>query len=114
MRGLTAVAERAPLCSDVSLYHRLSYDTYRLGARLRPSTRWYVLPTWFQQRFSDGNRRDGGTLRILLSPYDIPATTAALGAELSTRVFHSSRPSRGVYFNQIGRASCRERVCQYV
>ena len=97
--GFTAAAARPPLLSDVAIDHRLIYDTYSLGASLRPSTRWYVLPTWYHQRFSDGNQRDGGTLRIRLSPYDIPATTAALGAELSTRVFHSSRPSRGGYFN---------------
>lgn len=97
--GFTAAAERAPLLSDVAIDHRLVYDTYSLGASLRPSTRWYVLPTAYRQTFSDGNRRDGGALRILLSPGDIPDTRAALGAELSTRVFHSSRPSRGVYFN---------------
>jgi hypothetical protein len=97
--GFTAAAERAPLLSDVAIDHRLIYDTYSLGASLRPSTRWYVLPGWYHQTFSDGNRRDGGTLRILLSPHDIPGTTAALGAGLSARIFHSSRPSRGIYFN---------------
>jgi hypothetical protein len=93
--GFTAAAERAPILSD----HRLIYDTYSLGADLRPSARCYVLPTWYHQTFSDGNQRDGGTLRVLLSPYDIPDTATALGAELSTRVFHSSRPGRGIYFN---------------
>jgi hypothetical protein len=97
--GFTAAAERTPILSDVAIDHRLIYNTYSLGVELRPSTRWYVLPTYYRQTFSDGNQRHGGTLRILLSPYDIPDTSAALGAELSTRIFHSSRPVRGVYFN---------------
>lgn len=94
-----AAAERAPILTDLAIANRLIYDTYSLGAHFRPSTHWYVLPTYYHQTFSDGNQRDGGTLRVLISPYDIPDTTAALGAELSTRIFHSSRPSHGIYFN---------------
>jgi hypothetical protein len=97
--GFNAAVERAPLLSVAAIDHRLSYDTFSLGANLRPSTHWYVLPAAYRQEFSDGNRRDGGSLRILLSPCDIPDTKAAVGAELSARAFRSSRPGRGIYFN---------------
>lgn len=97
--SLNAGAERAPIPTDTALADRLIYDVYSLGVSVRPAANWYVLPTYYRQNFSDGNHRDGGTLRILLSPHDIPGTRGAIGAEFSARSFHSSRPSRGVYFN---------------
>lgn len=97
--ALSTGAERAPVPTDIALAHRLIYDVYSIGASLRPAARWYVVPTYYRQNFSDGNHRDGGTLRVLLSPYDIPDTSGAIGAEFSARIFHSSQPSRGVYFN---------------
>ncbi|MEO6171257.1 MAG: hypothetical protein ABIO84_10030 [Lysobacter sp.] len=97
--SVTAAAERAPILTDLAIGDRLIFNTYSLGAAFRPYAHWYVLPTYYRQTFSDGNARDGGTLRILINPYDLPETPAAIGAELSTRVFHSTRPSRGVYFN---------------
>ncbi len=97
--SLSVGAERAPLLTDAAIERRLVGNTSSLAASLRPATAWYVLPTYYRQTFSDGNRRDGGMLRVLLSPRDIPDTAAAIGAELSTRLFHSSQPGRGVYFN---------------
>lgn len=97
--SVNAAAERAPILTDLAIDHRLIYNTYSIGASFRPSTHWYVLPTYYRQTFSDGNQRDGGTLRVLLNPYDIPGTTAAVGADLSTRIFRSSQPSGGIYFN---------------
>ncbi|WP_049623544.1 hypothetical protein [Frateuria defendens] len=97
--SVSAAAERAPILSAPAIDHRLAYDTYSVSTSLRPATHLYVLPTYYRQTFSDGNRRDGGTLRVVLSPYDIPDTRAALGAELSGRIYHSDQPSRGVYFN---------------
>lgn len=92
-------AARAPILTNAAIEGRLIYNTYDLGVSLRPAAHWYVLPDYYRQTFSDGNHRDGGTLRILLSPYDIPGTAGAIGAELSTRIFHDSQPNRGVYFN---------------
>ena len=97
--SLSAGTERAPLLADAAIGRRLVGNTYSLAGSLRATASWYVIPTYYRQTFSDGNRRDGGSLRVLLSPRDIPDTAAALGAQLSTRVFHSSQPSRGVYFN---------------
>ncbi|WP_449426809.1 hypothetical protein [Rhodanobacter umsongensis] len=97
--SLSAAAERAPILTDTAIQQRLIDDTYSIGVSLRPAAPWYVLPTYYRQTFSDGNHRDGGTLRVLLSPFEIPDTAAAIGAELSTRVYHSSQPSRGTYFN---------------
>jgi hypothetical protein len=97
--SLSTAAERAPIPSDRAIAHRLIHDTYSLATSLRPATHWYVVPAYYRQNFSDGNHRDGGSLRVLLSPYDIPGTSGALGAQLSTRLFHASQPSRGVYFN---------------
>lgn len=95
----SAAAERTPILTDLAINQRLIYNTYSLGTSFRPSTHWYVLPTYYRQTFSDRNQRYGGTLRVLLSPYDIPETTAALGAELSARIFRSTRPNQSVYFN---------------
>jgi hypothetical protein len=100
--SLSTGAERAPIPTDTALAERLIYDVYSVGVNVRPAARWYVLPTYYRQTFSDGNRRDGGTLRVLLSPYDIPGTSGAVGAEFSARIFHSSLPSHGTYFNPAG------------
>jgi tetratricopeptide (TPR) repeat protein len=97
--GLSATAARAVVPTVTALAQRLVGNRYALDVSLRPATHWYLLPGAYRQVFSDGNHRDGGSLRLLLSPYDVPNTTAALGAELSTRLFNDSRPSRGVYFN---------------
>lgn len=92
-------AQRAAVPTDTALLQRLIGNRYSLDLSLRPTDRWYVFPGAYRQVFSDGNHRDGGGLRLLLSPYDLPGTRAALGAELSTRLFNDSQPSRGVYFN---------------
>jgi len=97
--SVTAGAERAPVPTDTAIDHRLLYNLFSAGVSLRPAPRLYVLPTYYRQNFNDGNHRDGGVLRVLLSPYDIPGTKAAIGGEFSGRIFHSSEPSRGVYFN---------------
>lgn len=97
--GLTADAARAPVLTDTALAQRLASDTYSLGASLRPGAQWYVLPTYYHQDFSDGNQRDGGSLRLVFSPWDIPDTSGALGAELSSRAYRSTQPSTGTYFS---------------
>jgi hypothetical protein len=97
--AVSAGAERAPLLTDTAIAHRIAYATYSAGATLRPTSHLYLLPTVFQQQFTDGNRRDGGVARLVVSPFDISGTPAALGGQLGVRIFHSSRPSRGVYFN---------------
>lgn len=97
--GLSLGAERAPVLTTAAIAQRIADNTYSLGANLRPAARWYLLPTYYRQTFTDGNQRDGGVLRLLLSPADIPGTAGALGAELSTRLFHSSETGRRAYFN---------------
>ena len=97
--SFTAGAERAPVPTDTAIDHHLLYNLFSAGVSLRPAARLYVLPTYYRQNFNDGNHRDGGALRVLLSPYDIPGTRAAIGGEFSGRIFHSDQPSRGVYFN---------------
>ena len=98
--GLNASAERAPIYTPAALDRHVLYETYVLGVSLRPGAHWYVLPAAYHQDFSDGNRRDGGVLRVLLSPYDLPGTASALGAEFYGRVFRSTRPGGGRgYFN---------------
>ena len=97
--SLDASAERAPILTTLALADRLLFSTYTLGASGRLSDHWSIVPVYFHQEFSDGNTRDGGHLRIVLSPYDIPDTTAALGGQLDVRGYTSSAPSTGIYFN---------------
>jgi hypothetical protein len=97
--GLNASLERAPILTTLALADRLLFSTYTLGASARLSDHWSIVPAYFHQEFSDGNRRDGGHLKIVLSPYDIPHTTSALGAQFDLREYSSSAPSTGIYFN---------------
>lgn len=97
--ALAASVERAAIPTGTALARHLVGNRYAVDLTLRPATHWYLLPGAYRQVFSDGNHRDGGGLRLLLNPYDLTGTRAALGAELSTRLFHDSRPSRGAYFN---------------
>lgn len=97
--SLSAGAERAPLLTDAAIARRVAYATYSVGAMLRPGNHIYLLPTVFQQQFTDGNRRDGGAARLVVSPFDISGTSAALGGQIGVRVFRSSQPWGGIYFN---------------
>jgi len=97
--ALSLGAQRAAVPTGTALAQRLIGNRYTIGLSLRPADRWYLFPGAYRQVFSDGNHRQGGGLRLLLSPYDLPGTRAALGAEVSTRLFNDSQPSRGVYFN---------------
>jgi hypothetical protein len=97
--AVNASLERAPILTTLALADRLLFSTYTLGASARLSDHWSIVPVYFHQQFSDGNRRDGGHFKIVLSPYDIPNTTAALGAQIDLRGYSSSAPSTGIYFN---------------
>lgn len=97
--AVNASLERAPILTTLALADRLLFDTYTLGASARLSDHWSIVPVYFHQDFSDGNRRDGAHLKIVLSPYDIANTTAALGAQIDLRGYSSSAPSTGIYFN---------------
>ncbi|MBU6246654.1 MAG: hypothetical protein KGN77_02765 [Xanthomonadaceae bacterium] len=97
--ALSAGAERAPLLTDAAITRRIAYANYSVGATLRPTDHLYLLPTVFQQRFTDGNRRDGGVARLVISPFDVRGTSAALGGQIGVRVFRSSQPGGGIYFN---------------
>jgi len=97
--AVDASIERAPILTTLALADRLLFDTYTLGASARLSDHWSIVPVYFHQEFSDGNHRDGGHLKIVLSPYDIPNATSALGAQVDLRGYSSSSPSTGIYFN---------------
>lgn len=92
-------AERAPIVTPVTLERGLFYDTYSVGTSVRAADHWMLVPVYFHQEFSDGNQRDGGRIRIVLTPFDIPRSTSALGAELEARAYRSTQPSAGIYFN---------------
>lgn len=97
--GLNAGAERAPLLTTAAIDRHIAYATYSLGANWRPATPLYLLPTLYRQTFTDGNRRDGASARLVLSPLDVSGTPAAIGAQLGVRAFRSSQPGGGAYFN---------------
>jgi hypothetical protein len=97
--GLSIGADRAVVPTVTGLARRLIGTRYTADISLRPTTYGYLFPGAYREVFSDGNHREGGSVRLLLSPHDIPGTTAALGAHVSTRLFNDSRPSRGAYFN---------------
>jgi hypothetical protein len=97
--AVNASLERAPILTTLALADRLLFSTYTLGASTRLSDHWSIVPVYFHQEFSDGNRRDGGHFKVVLSPYDIPNSTSALGAQIDLRGYSSSAPSTGIYFN---------------
>ena len=94
-----ASADRLPIVTPTALAGGLLYSTLSLGTGLRPADHWLLVPVYFHQAFTDDNRRDGGRLRIVLTPFDLPGTTSALGAEIEARAYRSTRPSAGTYFN---------------
>ena len=97
--GVDASIDRAPILTTTALAAHVLFTTYTAGVNLRPLDHLYVIPSYFHQDFSDGNHRDGGVQRLVLSPYDLPDTSTAVGAQLYAREFHSTEPSTGVYFN---------------
>jgi hypothetical protein len=97
--GADASVDRAPILTTTALAARLLVTTYSLGTNLRLTDHIYAIPSYYHQDFSDGNHRDGWVQRLVLSPYDLPGTSTALGAQLYAKEFHSSFPSAGVYFN---------------
>lgn len=94
-----ASAEQLPILTPTALESGLLYGTYSLGASLRPADHAMLVPVYFHQAFSDGNQRDGGRLKIVLTPFEIPASTSALGADIEARAYRSTQPSSGTYFN---------------
>lgn len=97
--AINASAGREPILTTTSLADHILFNTYTFGASVRPADHFYVVPAYFHQDFSDGNHRDGASLRLVLSPYDIPDASTAIGAQVYARLFSSSAPSAGVYFN---------------
>ncbi len=93
-----ASAERLPIVTPAALASSLLYSTFSLGASLRPADHGMVVPVYFHQSFSDGNQRDGGRLKLVLTPFELPASSA-LGADVEARVYRSTQPSAGTYFN---------------
>ena len=94
-----ASADRLPIVTLTALESGLLYGTYSLGASLRPADHALLVPVYFHQTFSDGNQRDGGRLKIVLTPFEIPASTSAVGADIEARAYRSTQPSSGTYFN---------------
>ena len=93
-----ASADRLPIVTPTALASNLLYSTFSLGASLRPADHALVAPVYFHQRFSDGNQRDGGRLKLVLTPFEIPGSSA-LGADIEARAYRSTQPSAGTYFN---------------
>jgi hypothetical protein len=93
-----ASADRLPIVTPTALASSLLYSTFSLGASLRPADHAMVVPVYFHQTFSDGNQRDGGRLKLVLTPFELPASSA-LGADIEARAYRSTQPSAGTYFN---------------
>jgi tetratricopeptide (TPR) repeat protein len=96
---INASFDRSPILTTAAIANRLLFETYTLGGSARIADNVTIDPVVFHQDFSDGNSRDGASLRVVLSPYDLPVPATAVGAQLFARLFHSSQPSTGVYFN---------------
>jgi hypothetical protein len=94
-----ASADRLPIVTPTALESGLLYSTFSLGASLRPADHGMLVPVYFHQTFSDGNQRDGGRLKLILTPFEIPGSTSALGADIEARAYRSTQPSAGTYFN---------------
>lgn len=93
-----ASAERSPIVTPTAIASSLLYSTFSLGASLRPADHGMVVPVYFHQTFSDGNQRDGGRLKLVLTPFEVPGSSA-LGADIEARTYRSTQPSSGTYFN---------------
>jgi hypothetical protein len=96
---INAAFDRSPLLTTAAIANRLLFETYSIGGGARVADNLIIAPALFHQDFSDGNSRNGASLRVVLSPYDLPVPATAIGAQLFARIFHSSQPSTGVYFN---------------
>lgn len=94
-----ASADRVPIVTPMALVSEVLYSTFSLGASVRAADHWLLVPVYYHQVFSDGNQRDGGRLKIVLTPFDIPDSSSALGADLEARAYRSTQPSAGTYFN---------------
>ena len=94
-----ASADRVPIVTPTALASNILYSTFSLGGSLRPADHGMLVPVYFHQTFSDGNQRDGGRLKLILTPFEIPASTSALGADIEARAYRSTQPSAGTYFN---------------
>ncbi|HYM44118.1 MAG TPA: tetratricopeptide repeat protein [Steroidobacteraceae bacterium] len=96
--SLFASGDRVPVITPMALASGVLFSTLSLGASARVTDHWMVVPIYYHQLFSDGNQRDGARLKIVLTPLDMPGASA-LGAELDARIYRSTQPSTGVYFN---------------
>lgn len=96
---INASLDRSPILTTTAIADHLLFETYSVGGGIRVSDNVYVDPALYHQDFSDGNTREGASLRVVLSPYDIPLPASAVGAQIFARIFHSTEPSTGEYFN---------------
>jgi hypothetical protein len=94
-----ASADRVPIVTPAALASELLYSTFSLGSSVRAADHWMLVPVYDHQVFSDGNQRDGARLKVVLTPFDVPDSSSALGAELEARAYRSTQPSTGTYFN---------------
>ena len=97
--GVTASVDRSPIFTTAAVANRVLNTTYAVGGSVRPSDHWNIYIAYNHQDFTDDNHRNGASLRIVLSPFDLSGTNSALGAQILARVFHSSLPSTGFYFD---------------
>jgi tetratricopeptide (TPR) repeat protein len=96
---INAAFDRSPILTTTAIANRLLFETYSVAGGVRVVDNLTIAPALYHQDFSDGNSRNGASLRVVLSPYDLPVPATAMGAQLFARIFHSSQPSTGVYFN---------------
>ncbi len=65
-------AGRQVVDSVSAIQHRLHLDSYVSSADYRVNNSWTVVGAVIYQRFSDGNRKQGGIGRIIFSPQQLP------------------------------------------
>lgn len=97
--GLGASYEHSNILTINAINAHTVYNSYSLVFLARPFEHIYIKPSFFHQSFSDDNIRNGGMLRLIISPYDIYNTNFAIGAELLERRYHASLPYSGLYFS---------------
>lgn len=97
--NVNASAAQKPVLTTAALIRHVLYDDYSASVEARVSDHWRLEPAFFDQQFTDGNRRIGASARLVASPFDVGESGFALGGWLYVRGYRNAAPFRESYFS---------------